>query len=204
MYTLYFIPSACSLAIQVMLRELNQAFTLVNQQSAENFIAVNPANVVPALVENGKVYTEGAAIMLHLLRTHPSELWPSSVGLQQQTIEDLMFANASMHPAYGRLFFATHAIANEQARQLFIEEAAKQINKLWQVVGLRLAQRENEGGYLGGRTPGAADIFLAVYARWGAHFFVDIQIPENVQQMLESVMARQSFKAALLAEQSST
>ncbi|KZX02040.1 hypothetical protein JL49_02550 [Pseudoalteromonas luteoviolacea] len=204
MYTLYFIPSACSLAVQVMLRELNQAFTLVNQQSTENFIAVNPANVVPTLVENGNVYTEGAAIMLHLLRTHPSELWPSSLDLQQQTIEDLMFANASMHPAYGRLFFATHAIANEQVRQLFIEEAAKKINKLWQVVSLRLKQREHKGGYLGGGIPGAADIFLAVYARWGAHFFVNIHIPENVRQMLDSVMARQSFKAALLAEESLT
>ncbi|MBQ4811314.1 glutathione S-transferase family protein [Pseudoalteromonas luteoviolacea] len=202
MYTLYLIPSACSLAIQVMLRELNQPFTLVDQQNTENFIALNPANKVPALVDNGNVYTEGAAIMLYLLRTHSSEMWPSSLDLQQQIIEDLMFANASMHPAYGRLFFASQAIADEPARQLFLEEAARQINQLWQVVSLRLQQREHKGRFLGGGIPSAADIFLAVYARWGAHFFVDIQIPKNVQQMLDGVMARPSFKAALLAEQS--
>ncbi|KZN44094.1 hypothetical protein N474_23495 [Pseudoalteromonas luteoviolacea CPMOR-2] len=201
MYTLYLIPGACSLAVQIMLRELGQEFTLVNQQQAENFAMINPSNMVPTLVKDEIVLTEGAAIMLHLLRTHSSQLWPVDTKQQQQIIEDLMFANATIHPAYGRLFFAKQIIMDDSERQIFMNEAAKCINKLWQVVSLRLQQREGHGPFLGGLQPNVADILLAVYARWGAYFYVDISIPDNVHVMLERVMSRESFKAALDAEQ---
>ncbi|ESP90819.1 glutathione S-transferase family protein [Pseudoalteromonas luteoviolacea] len=202
MYTLYFMPGACSLAVQVVLRELEQEFTLINKLHTDNFTAINPLGNVPALVMQDKVLTEGAAIMLHLIQSHPSDFWSSDPNKQQQIIEDLMLANATMHPAYGRLFFATHNIESVGERERSLIKAAEQINLIWQTVGMRLESRAHLGPFLGGQQPSVADIFLTVYASWGEHFFVDIHIPDNVQQVLDKVRERDSFKAAVSAEQS--
>ena len=77
MYTLYFSPGTCSLATQVILRELNVPFQLVNRHSVENYFYINPLGAVPALGVDGNIITEGAAIILHLLKRHPNDLLPN-------------------------------------------------------------------------------------------------------------------------------
>ena len=46
MYKLYYLPGACSLAIQVVLHELNQPVAIVNKNTIENFNSINPVGVV--------------------------------------------------------------------------------------------------------------------------------------------------------------
>ncbi|MDX1452350.1 MAG: glutathione S-transferase N-terminal domain-containing protein, partial [Oleiphilaceae bacterium] len=60
MYTLYFLPDACSLATQVVLHELNLPVSLVNKQTLVDFNAINPVGTVPVLQKDSKTYTEGA------------------------------------------------------------------------------------------------------------------------------------------------
>lgn len=106
MYTLYFIPGACSLATQAILNELDQESTLVHKLEADHFETLNPVGTVPVLVDGDKVLNEGVAIILHLLNKHKNRLIPERGDARHQAIEHMMFANATMHPAYGRLFFA--------------------------------------------------------------------------------------------------
>ncbi|WP_147390857.1 glutathione S-transferase family protein, partial [Pseudoalteromonas peptidolytica] len=176
MYTLYYLPGACALATQVILRELKQPFELVDKRGVDNFLAINPTGKVPVLNDGGNTLVEGAAILLYLLNKHENNLLPQAdVFHKQQAIENLLFANATMHPAYNRLFFTTGAIADEHARKPFLEAAAVAINELWVLVEKKLAQQ----AFLGGDQISAADIILAVYARWGDYFPVDIIIPEK-------------------------
>ncbi|MDW7549073.1 glutathione S-transferase family protein [Pseudoalteromonas sp. SCSIO 43201] len=198
MYTLYYLPGACALATQVILRELKQPFELVDKRGVDNFLAINPTGKVPVLNDGENTLVEGAAILLYLLNKHENNLLPQADAFhKQQAIENLLFANATMHPAYNRLFFATGAIADERARQPFLEAAAIAINELWMLVEKKLEQQT----FLGGDQISAADIMLAVYARWGAYFPVDIIIPEKVRKMLAAVEARPSFTASIAAEQ---
>lgn len=60
----------------------------------------------------------------------------------------MLFANATMHPAYGRLFFAQANVIDAAARQQVFDSAAVAINKLWQVVEAKLEHMP----YLGGMT----------------------------------------------------
>ena len=199
MYKLYFSPGACSLATQVVLRELSQPVELINKQSVENFDEINPVGVVPLLLDGQLKLKEGAAIMLYLLEKHPNSMLPKSGELRQLAIQDIMFANATMHPAYGRLFFIERSIASEldkNAKLAAFNAAADAINQLWGVVETRLVEQD----YLGGTTPSAADIMLAVYARWGEFFPVDIKIGKRTQAMLNKVQSMTSFQQSIDAE----
>lgn len=207
MYTLYYSPDACSLATQVILHELDQNVEIKNVQQVENFKAINPVGAVPVLIDSDKVLTEGAAIVLHLLNKHENTLLPATGNEYQQGVENIMFANATMHPAYSRLFFIAQNISDEKAKQSAFDAAAQSIAYLWQVVEQKLAAQENHasflgGCFLGGELPSAADIMLAVYSRWGASFPVEIPLGPRVQKMIDGVLAMPNFQRALAAEKS--
>lgn len=196
MYKLYFSPGACSLAIQVILRELEQPFELQNKAGVADYLQINPADAVPALEVEGKVLTEGAAITLYLLEKHANDLLPGDGEARQQAIENLMFANATMHPAYSKLFFINSVMDEGDAKQKALIAAADQVARLWQQVENKLADQP----YTSGHSLSPADILLAVYANWGQFFPVEIPIGPRCQAMIDKVRARPSYQATQAAE----
>ena len=197
MYTLYFIPGACSLATQAILNELDQESTLVHKLEADRFETLNPAGTAPVLVDGDKVLNEGVAIILHLLNKHKNNLIPESGDARHRAIEHMMFANATMHPAYGRLFFAQANVTDPAVKQQIFNSAAVAINKLWQAVEAKLEHMP----YLGGQDISPADILLAVYSRWGDFFPVDIVLGPNSRRMVDAVLKRDSMQRAIQREQ---
>ena len=152
MYTLYYLPDACSLATQVVLHALGQDVDIVDIQQLSDFTAINPVGSVPVLVDGDNTLREGAAILLYLLNKHQSHMLPNSGAGREQAIQDILFANATMHPAYGRLFFIAQHIKDENAKQMAFTAAAKAISKLWLVVEQQLAGQVflgGDGGHLG-------------------------------------------------------
>jgi len=188
---------ACSVATQVVLHELGQEVEIIDKNNVDNFSAINPVGTVPVLIDGDKSLTEGAAIILHLLNKHENSLFPQNDEAQQKAIEDIMFANATMHPAYSKLFFIAQNISDEKAKLEAFNAAAKIINSLWQVVENKLANRETLGSY----SLSAADIMLAVYATWGQYFPVDVIFGEQTGKMLTAIQAMPSFIKAVDAEQ---
>lgn len=197
MYTLYYLPSACSLATQVVLHELDKEVEIIDKQKVENFTAINPVGSVPVLVDNKRTLREGAAILLYLLDKHQNTMLPATGTAREQAIQDIMFANATMHPAYGRLFFIAQNISEEKTKQSTFEVAAQAITSLWQVVEQQLSNQK----FLGGDQASAADILLTVYSRWGASFPVDIKLGAKTQKMVDAVVLMPSFQRALAAEE---
>lgn len=197
MYTLYFLPGACSLATQVLLRELGQEVRLIHKNTVPDFQHLNPSQQVPVLQHKGETLTEGAAIMLCLLKRHANNIWPTTPSAEQAALTDLLFANATMHPAYGRLFFISRHIEDGEQQRRAYAAAAAAITLLWQQVERRLQHQP----YLAGGEFGVADLLLAVYSRWGQFFPISITLGPRTQLMLSNVIARSSFQQALLAEQ---
>jgi len=196
-YTLYYSQGACSVATQVVLRELGQTLNIIDVAKLNDFKAINPVGSVPVLIDGNNTLTEGAAIMLHILNKHKNALFPEDENERQQAIQNIMFANATMHPAYSRLFFLEQNVSDEKAKNEAFNAAAKSINQLWQVVEKQLTNKN----FLGGDSPSPADIMLAVYSRWGAYFPVDITFGEKTSAMLNAVQAMPNFKKTDEAEQ---
>lgn len=195
MYSLYFLPSACSLATQIVLLELEEAYELIHMHDVAQFEKLNPAGTVPVLADETNVYNEGAAILLHLLTRKKNHLFPEGEA-RQQAIENMLFANATMHPAYGRLFFIDTLDVSSEVKQHLMHSAADHINQLWKVV----EQKLTGSLYIGGDSPGVTDILLSVYSRWGDSFPVDISIGAKARRMIDKIMERNTAQAALRAE----
>ncbi|HEU5047901.1 MAG TPA: glutathione S-transferase family protein [Rickettsiales bacterium] len=201
MYKLYYFAGACSMAPHVILNELGQEVTLVNGRDAqgkatEELLKVSPRGVIPVLEDNGHVIHEGAAIILHLLEKHKNNLMPASGPARTDTLQWLMFCNATLHPAYARLFFALKALEGD-AQAKVLEATYAYINKLWAEVEERLSQSP----FLAGQELTVADILLTVIANWSTRFEGKIKIGEHTKQLLRKVSARPAYQKALATEQ---
>lgn len=189
MYKLYYAPGTCAIATQVILFELGQEVKIVDRAQAADFETLAPVKAVPVLVDGEHTLTEGAAIIIHLLTKHQSAMLPTHGFARQNAIQNIMFANATMHPAYGRLFFISANIDDDVIKQSTLNKAADDITSLWGYVESKLESQ----AFLGGDAPSAADILLAVYATWGEYFPVDIHIGPRSRGMIEAIHAMPSF-----------
>lgn len=197
MYKLYYLPGACSLAIHALLNELNQPVEAIDRNKAPDFDKLDSRGMVPVLVDNGQVVREGAAIILYLLEKHKNQMLPESGLEKARFIEWVMFANATLHPAYGRLFFLGKALEDGPAKQQALNAASNSISALWQAVDKQLQQST----FIFGERISVVDMMLAVYASWGQYFPVDIIMSNRVQRMIEAVKRHPAFVKAIDDEQ---
>jgi glutathione S-transferase len=196
MYTLYYSPGACSVATHIVLSELGLNVNIVDVNHVDDFKSINASGQVPVLIDGDTTLVEGAAIMLYLLDKHENTLLPTTGGGRGKAIEDIMFANATMHPAYSKLFFISQNINDDNAKQAALNAVADNINHLWAAVENKLVNSK----FLGGNKPSTADIMLAVYSTWGQYFPVDITLGEKTTEMIAAVQAMPSFVKVIAAQ----
>ncbi|HEU0117657.1 MAG TPA: glutathione S-transferase family protein [Alphaproteobacteria bacterium] len=201
MYTLYYSPGACSLAIHVALNECNQQVKLekVDLQAARTpeLLKVNPRGQVPVLVDGDLAIREGAAQLIHILEKHKSPLLPTSEPERTKAIQWLMFCNASLHPAYGRVFFLKKNASNDATSENLMDISVKVINKMWAEIEEHLGSSQ----YLAGDNITVGDILMCVIANWGGHVPKPITIGPKTKKLIQTVTARPAFQKALQTEQ---
>lgn len=201
MYTLYYSPGTCSMAVHVVLEELEVPYKLVNANGpdgarTQEFLKLGTRTSVPVLVEDGTVIREGGAILSYLLDKHNSPMMPKSGIERAKALEWLMFANATMHPAYSRTFFLLRNMADSDAKKDILKASIEGINKLWAELDAELGKTP----YICGQECSVADILLTVIANWGQSFQPPVVRGENVKRMLKAVISRPSYQKALKTE----
>lgn len=139
---------------------------------------------------------EGAAILLHLLDKHENTLLPKSGVERTQALESMMFANATLHGAYRRVFFVQGYMLDEPIRATAFDAAIQWVERLWTIVDRRIGVKP----FLDGNQISAADFLLAVYARWNGSLPTPIRLGANTARMVERVTGLPSFQQALGAE----
>ena len=102
----YFAPGTSSMAPHIALHEIGVPFEArplsfaTNEQREAPFRAINPEGKVPALVVDGRVLTEVAAILFYLARRFPdAALLPKDIEAEAQVISWMSFIAATVHPA---------------------------------------------------------------------------------------------------------
>lgn len=202
MYKLYYSAGACSLAVHVTLNEINADFKLQNvsvpagQSKPAEFLKANPRGSVPAIEIDGFVLREGAAILTYLLDNNKNELLPDS-GLERAVaLEWLSFANSSLHPLYGRLFFMKKTFGDKAEENSVFAPTISQIQKYWNEIEARLANNE----YIAGNKITIADILITVIANWSGHFGSAISFGAKTKAYFTKIISRPSFKKALETE----
>ena len=103
---LYMAPGACSRVTMTALEEIGLDFedrTLDMAAGAQNgaeYLAINRKGKVPALVIDGALLTENAAILAFLHRTYPAaKLLPAADGIEgAQGLSDIIWCASTLHP----------------------------------------------------------------------------------------------------------
>lgn len=202
MYTLYYSPGACSMAIHAALAETGAAYKLVRAelhgaQKDAALLKVNPRHQVPVLDDDGTIIREGAAILIHLLEKEKSPLLPSSGAARAAALEWLCWGNAKLHPKYS-LGFGYKRISDDTSVQEAVAKfACANIQKSWDDAEAHLGSSK----YLAGDQPTIADILMCVIANWNGKMPHPIKLGPNVLRVIRDVSARPGFQKALAEEQ---
>jgi len=107
MLTLYFAPGSSSFAVHIALHEVGATFEgkpmsfKQNDMRKADFLKINPAGTVPALLIDGRPLTEVAGILFYLARRFPAaKLLPhDDIEAEAQAISWMSFIASTLHPA---------------------------------------------------------------------------------------------------------
>ncbi|MGH6739809.1 MAG: glutathione S-transferase family protein [Bradyrhizobium sp.] len=107
MLTLYFAPGSSSMAAHIALHEVGADFQgrpmsfNRNDMRSPEFLGINPAGTVPALLIDGRVLTEVAGILFYLAKRFPAAaLLPhDDIEAEAQVVSWMSFIASTLHPA---------------------------------------------------------------------------------------------------------
>lgn len=111
MLTLYYAPGSSSFAAHIALQETGASFethrlSIPDKQTrTPEYLAINPAGKVPALIIDGQVLTEVAAILFYLAKRFPeAKLMPpdSDLVAQAQVISWMSYVASGLHPVWSK------------------------------------------------------------------------------------------------------
>lgn len=168
--TLYGSTSTAALVVHWLLIELGIEHELVlldfdaREHKSAEYLALNPAGVVPTLLIDGLVLTEAAAIALYLADRHPDANLLPPVGTPQraEAYRWMFWCANTLQPAY-RAWFYPHEMAEEANIEASREMARQRLEAAWQHVATHL---QVHGPYLLGATPCVVDYMLVMLMRW--------------------------------------
>ena len=186
MYSLYYQPFSCSLAVHIALEKIGEPYVLipVNLQKGEQFsadyLAVNPYAQVPTLTWGKQKMTQAGAILLWLDEQHPrANLLPNSKsGQRAAAIQMLFYLSNTLHPLYSRLFYPerfspSHKQEVKETAKNAIQDHLHQLNH-------GLSNRD----FLCGDTACAADYYFLATCNWMTIFQMDLSSLPNIQRYL--------------------
>ena len=170
MHALYYAPGAASLLVHWLLIELDVPHELrrVDLQSREqkqaDYLALNPAGVVPTLVVDGRPMTEAAAIALWLAEQHPdAALVPAPNEAGRATCLQWMFHLANAVQPLLRMWWYPWEPAGKENEGATREQVQAMLEAAWQRIDAHLAAN---GPYLLGDRVSTSDFHLTMLMRW--------------------------------------
>jgi len=196
---LYYATGACSLAVRIVINELNlpceyEAVDLHTKKTASgaNFLEVNPKGEVPTLVlDNGQVLTENAVIQQYLADKHKNSMLPGKEDFQHyRVLEWLNFVSTDLHKGFGPLFSGEVPAALKES--LFIPN----LKKKFAFVNQRLANQP----FLTGNEFSLPDGYTFVLLTWFKPLKVNIADWPHIARFFDAVKSRPAVQKSLQEE----
>ncbi|TKB48729.1 glutathione S-transferase [Ferrimonas sediminicola] len=201
MITLYGFPRSRSLRISWLLEELNLEwrYSLVDFNQGEHrspeFLSINPAGKVPALVDGELVLLESGAISLHLAQRYGPH-WLPEPGSDEAARHNqlLFFSLCELEQPLWTMGKHRFALPEERRVPAVLETAAWEFSRAASLMDRWVPER----GYLLGEQPRVADILLTHTLNW-AHGFKQ-PLPDKLDSYRLRVSQRPALARAMQRE----
>lgn len=184
----YHSPQTRSSSVLILLEELDAPYTLrdlnfrTGSQRQPDYLAVNPLGKVPAIVHDGALVTELAAIFIYLADAFPQKQLAPPIGdpLRGPYLRWLVFYGSAFEPAVMDRY-------NKQTTQRSMSPYGD-FESVMALIDKQLAA----GPYLLGARFTAADILWAMALRWTTGFGLVPATP-LISAYVERVTSRPTF-----------
>jgi glutathione S-transferase len=196
---LYLAPHACSLAVDIVARELKMPLSLewVDVRAKRlldgtDYFKINPKGQVPTLaLDDGQLLTEGPVIVQCIADMMAgNSLLPQNATLERyRVLEWLNFINSELHKGFTPLFRPTTPPAY---REIAIENLSKRFSWLNEVLSSQ--------PYLTGDAFTVADAYCYTIVTWSRLHNLDLSAWPHLVDYINRIEARDSVKAARAAE----
>jgi maleylacetoacetate isomerase len=168
------------------------------EQSAPDYVALNPQKLVPALVlDSGVVLTQSLAILEYLEETHPEPPLLPQDAIDRAHVRALaLITTADIHPIQNLRVMNYLRDKFDQT-----EESAFAWSRYWIETGFEayeatIAKDRGTGAYSHGDAPTLADLCLVPQVFNAARFKVDMARFPTIQRIFTTCMKHPAFDAA--------
>ena len=205
MIDLYYWPTPNGHKASIMLEEVGLPYRvcpiniLSGEQFTPEFLAINPNNRVPAIVDHegpeGEPYSifESGAILIYLAEKS-GKLWPSSAKHRYDVLQWLMFQMGGVGPMMGQaMYFQRIAAPNGEEHPFAIKRYRDETRRLLEVLNTRLEGRD----WLAGDAYSIADMATYPWARAYPWASVGIEGLDHLSAWFERIDARPAVQEAL-------
>ena len=179
MMILYYAPTACSIAPHIVLEETGVPFEprrldlASGEQGSPEYLKVNPAGRVPALIVDGRVVTEVPALLTFIANLKSEvRLIPDNGTIEQaRCFEWLGFLSSTLHVAYAQFRRPLRFVSEDFACIDGLSEAGRE-----RTIGYyREVERRLAGGeWAAGSSYSIADAYLFPFFTWAWRFDFDV------------------------------
>jgi glutathione S-transferase len=171
---LYYAPGNASMTPHLLLEELGAAFELKLVDRANNthksaaYLKLNPNGLIPVLVDGDLVLYETAAIVLHLVDTHPEADLAPAVGTAEraQFYKWLVWLAATLQPQVPLYFYSERYVpaGNAEGAAQVKAVAEAKMEGLVDQIDAHLAA--HGGPWMMGQRFSALDPYTFMLCRW--------------------------------------
>lgn len=208
MITLHYHPSNASMAPHMLLRELGVPFELALVDRAQGahkspaYLKLNPNGLIPVLVDGDLVLYETAAIVLHLVDTHPQAGLAPAIGTAEraQFYKWLVWLSATLQAQMPLYFYPDRYVApgNTAGAAEVKARAEATIAALIDQIDAQLA---GHGGpwFLGARYS-ALDPYALMLTRWTRGMARPARTLPAIGAWQQRMLARPAVRATYAAE----
>ena len=209
MIQLHYHPGNASMTPHLLLRELGVPFELkyvdraAGAHKSTEYLKLNPNGLIPVLVDGDLVLYETAAIVLHLVDTHPAAgLAPAVLGSAEraQFYKWLVWLAGSVMPMMQHYFYGERMVApGNAAGALEVKaQAEARLNGLFDQIEARFAG--HGGPWFLGNHFSALDPYVFMFCRWSRGFARPARTLPHIAPFLERMLARASVQKVFEVE----
>lgn len=200
---LFYSPGACSLASHIALEETGRPYRAVEillakkRHQTPEYLAVNPRGQVPALIAEGQVFTENAAILAYVGLTNPETgMFPADIVARTHCISRLAWLSNTPHISQ-RAKVRPYRFVDDEDMQAAV--SAKGNASFWE--NLREIDALAAGRqWLMGDSYTVVDPYALVFYGWGVRNGLPMAELQEFTRLKDQMLARQAVRTVLERE----